>query len=115
MQFNEYLRFCRKKYNFTQENFVQELYNFDDSFAGLDTRTLIRWETGSTQPTAKKQVLIIQLLQKFSTHVFPCFYNQKNIEENLCKVGIKNLIGNSKKHIVNFPDNIFNSTFAHKT
>ena len=108
MQFNEYLKSCRKKYNFTQENFVQELYNFDDSFIGLDTRTLIRWETGSTHPVAKKQVLIIQLLQKFSTHVFPCFYNQKNIEENLCKVGIKNLIGHSKKHIINFPDNIFN-------
>ena len=107
MQFNEYLKSCRKKYNLTQEKLVQELYNFDDLFKGLDTRTLIRWETGATKPTAAKQVVIIQLLQKFSTHIFPCFYNQDNVEEELCRVGIKNLIGNSKEHIVNFPNNIF--------
>jgi transcriptional regulator with XRE-family HTH domain len=107
LQFNEYLKKCRSKYSLTQENLVQELYNFDDSFTGLDTRTLSRWEKGSTRPNAAKQVIIIQMFQKFSTHIFPCFYNQKNIEEDLCKVGIKNLIGISKKHIVNFPNNIF--------
>lgn len=48
-----------------------------------------------------------EALKKFSTHVFPCLYNQKNIEKNLCKIGIENLIGNSKEHIMNFPDNIF--------
>lgn len=108
MQFNKYLKSCRKKYNLTQENLVQELYNFDDSFAGLDTRTIIRWEKGTTKPSIVKQITIIQLFQKFSTHLFPCFYSQKNIEEDLCKTGIKNLIGNSKEHIINFPNNIFN-------
>lgn len=107
MQFNEYLKLCRKKYKLTQENLVQELYNFDEMFEGLDARTLIRWEKGSTQPTATKQVSIIQLFQKFSTHIFPCFHNQEKVEEELCKVGIKNLIGISKEHIVNFPSNIF--------
>jgi len=70
LQFNKYLKSCRKKYNLTQEHLVQALYNFDDSFVGLDTRTLIRWETGSTQPTAKKQILIIKLLQKFVKCLF---------------------------------------------
>jgi len=107
LQFNGYLRSCRKKYNLTQEQLVQELYNFDDVFKGLDTRTLIRWEKGTTKPTTEKQVAIIHLFQKFSTHIFPCFYNQEHVEEELCKVGIKNLIGNSKEHIVNFPSNIF--------
>ena len=107
MQFNEYLKLCRKKYKLTQEALVQELYNYDDAFDGLDTRTLIRWEHGSTKPTSSKQVIIIQLFQKFSTHIFPCFYNENHIEEDLCKVGIKNLIGHSKEHIVNFPNNIF--------
>ncbi len=107
MQFNEYLKACRKKYNLTQESLVQELYNFSDVFAGLDTRTLSRWEIGSTKPTAVKQVIIIQLFQKFSTHIFPCFYSQENIEEELCRVGVGNLIGNSKEHILNFPTNMF--------
>ena len=107
LQFNEYLKTCRQKYNFTQEELVQELYNFSDSFAGLDIRTLSRWEKGSTKPTAAKQVIIVELFQKYSTHIFPCFYNQENIEEELCRVGIGNLIGNSKEHIINFPTNIF--------
>ena len=108
MQFNEYLKSCRKRYDLTQENLVQELYNFSDIFKGLDTRTLIRWEQGSTKPTAIKQVKIIQLFQKFSTHIFPYFYDYEYAEEELCIVGINNLIGNSKEHIVNFPKNIFN-------
>ncbi len=107
LQFNEYLKSCRKKYGLTQENLVQELYNFSDVFKGLDARTLIRWERGTTKPSAAKQVVIIQLFGKFSTHIFPCFYNRENVEEDLCRAGIKNLIGNSKEHIVNFPSNIF--------
>jgi len=107
LQFNEYLKSCRKKYKLTQEALVQELYNYDDTFEGLDTRTLIRWEHGSTKPISAKQVIIIQLFQKFSTHIFPCFYNEDHVEEDLCRVGIKNLIGHSKEHIINFPNNIF--------
>ena len=113
LQFNEYLKTCRQKYKLTQEALVQELYHFDDIFEGLDARTLIRWEQGSSKPTAAKQVLIIQLFQKFSSNIFPCFYNKKEIEEDLCKVGIKNLIGNSKEHIVNFPTNIFRANDIH--
>lgn len=107
MNFNEYLKTCRKKHNLTQEDLVQELYNFSDSFVGLDIRTLSRWENGTTKPTASKQVIIIKLFKKYSTHIFPCFYKQENIEDQLCRVGVKNLIGNSKEHIINFPTNVF--------
>ena len=108
MKFNEYLKSCRKKYNLTQEELVQELYNFNNIFEGLDTRTLSRWEKGSTKPTAAKQVVIVQSFQKFSTHIFPCFFGDSQLEEDLCRIAVKNLIGNSKEHIINFPSNIFN-------
>lgn len=106
MKFHEYLKSCRKKYELTQEALVQELYNFDAIFSGLDTRTLSRWESAQTQPTAAKQVKIIHFFKRYSSHLFPCFYNIPHIEKELCRVGIKNLIGKSKEHILNFPDNV---------
>jgi len=78
-------------------------------FSGLDVRTLSRWENGTTKPSSTKQVLIVQSLQKYSTHIFPCFTSLENTEEKLCRIGIKNLIGQSKEHIVNFPTNIFST------
>lgn len=107
MQFNEYLRSCRERYGLTQEQLVQELYNAADEFSGLNTVTLSRWELGKTRPSLVKQVGIIKLFQKYSTHFFPCFYDQQNIEEELCRVGIKNLIGHSKEHILNLPTEAF--------
>ena len=109
MKFNEYIKSCRKSNGFTQEELVQEFYGFNDIFAGLDARTLSRWEMGTTKPSSTKQVLIVQLFQKYSSHVFPCFSSLENAEEELCKIGIKNLIGQSKEHIVNFPSNIFST------
>ena len=107
MKFNEYLKSCRVKYNLTQESLVQELYNFDSSFEGLDIRTLSRWEGGITRPTAIKQVIIVQMFQKHSSHIFPCFHDIDTVEDELCRVGIQNLIGKSKEHIINFPTNVF--------
>lgn len=43
MKFNDYLKACRTRYDLTQERLVQELYAYDDAFAGLDVRTLSRW------------------------------------------------------------------------
>ncbi len=109
MKFNEYIKSCRINNNFTQEELVQELYSFSDIFTGLDSRTLSRWEQGSTKPSVVKQVLIVRFFQNFSTDVFPCFSSSNNAEEEICKRGIKNLIGQSKEHIVNFPSNIFST------
>lgn len=107
LDFNTYLKTCRERYNLTQEQLVQELYNSDDEFLGLNTGTLSRWERGATHPSVSKQVSIVKILQKYSTHLFPCFYGQNNIEDELCRVGVSNLIGNSKEHILKFPTNAF--------
>ncbi len=107
MQFNEYLKTCRERYDLTQEQLVQELYNTDEEFSGLNTGTLSRWERGSTRPSLSRQVSIIKLFKKYSNHFFPCFYDQENVEDELCRVCIKNLIGNSKEHILKFPTKVF--------
>ena len=107
MQFNEYLKTCRERYNLTQEQLVQELYNTDDGFSGLNPGTLSRWERGATHPSLSRQVSIVKVFQKHSAHLFPCFHQQDNIEDELCRVGIKNLIGHSKEHILKFPTNVF--------
>ena len=108
MQFNEYLKTCRERYNLTQEELVQELYNTDDEFSGLNTGTLSRWERSATQPSLSKQVGIIKVLQNYNNTVFPCFeeLDDKEIENSICKVGIHNLLGNNKKLVLNFLSNV---------
>lgn len=107
MKFNDYLKACRTRYNFTQERLVQELYAFDDVFSGLDVRTLSRWETAHTRPPMNKQVLIVRFFRRYSTHLFPCFYGKKGIEDELCRSGVFNLLGKSKEHIFNLPEHAF--------
>lgn len=108
MQFNEYLKTCRERYNLTQEELVQELYNTDDEFSGLNTGTLSRWERSATQPSLSKQVGIIKVLQNYNNTVFPCFeeLDDEEIENSICKVGIHNLLGNNKKLVLNFLSNV---------
>ena len=109
MKFNKYLKSCREKYNLTQEELVQELYNFDDIFENLDTNTYSRWERATTKPSIKKQISILKLFQTKSGHILSCFedMNKENVENELCKLGIKNLIGHSKEHILDFPTKAF--------
>lgn len=109
LQFNEYLKSCREKYKLTQEELVGELYNFDDTFKGLDIGTYSRWERGVTRPNSNKQIGILKLLQTKSNHILSCFENldKEAIENELCKLAIKNLIGSSKEHILNFPTKLF--------
>ena len=107
MQFNDYLKTCRERYGLTQEQLVQELYNANDEFSGLNPSTLSRWERGTTRPSLSRQVSIIKLFKKYSTHFFPCFCDIDNVEDELCRVGIRNLIGHSKEHILKFPTKAF--------
>jgi len=109
MKFNLYLKSCREKYRLTQEELVQELYNFNDSFKGLEVGTLSRWERASTQPNIKKQILIIKLFQTKCNHTFPCFenMNREKIETHLCKTSLKNIIGHQEEYILNFPNRAF--------
>ena len=106
MQFNEYLRQCRDHNDLTQEELAQGLYGFDiDNFGGLDTTTLSKWERGITKPKLSKQVRIIKYFQNMTGSALPCLntYTTSEIEVLICKVGMKNLLGNSKELILNFP------------
>ncbi len=109
MKFNEYLKSCRLKYKLTQEELVQELYNYDESFVGVDTRTIGRWEVSQTKPSIERQITIVKYFSTCSGHILSCFHSddKESIENKICKLGIKNLIGSSKEHILNFPTKSF--------
>jgi len=107
VHFNEYLRSCREYNHFTQEQLVQNLYQYDiDSFAGLDTTTLSKWERSLIRPKLSRQVSILKYFQSISDMALPCLkqYTVEAAEEMICRVGMRNLLGKSKKLILNFPD-----------
>ena len=105
MKFNEYLKSCRQNYNLTQEELVQELYNLDENFIGVDTGTLSRWERATTKPNIDRQISIIKFFQTKSNSVLPCFekYDYNEIQSQICKTGIQNIIGKNKDLVLNFP------------
>ncbi len=105
MLFGKYLKLCREKYHLTQEELVHKCYNYNEDFHGLDVGTLSRWERGITNPSVDKQIKITKLLQGYEECIFPYFstYDIYELEAELCSVGVQNLIGNSKEHILNFP------------
>ena len=105
MKFHTYLKSCRERFNLTQEQLIQELYNTYDTFEGLDVSTFSRWERDISVPGLDRQVKIIQLFHEKSNTVFPCFDNRSSeeVENDICNRGIKNLIGHSNQHILKFP------------
>ena len=111
MQFNEYLKTCREHNDLTQEQLVHDLYSYDiDSFEGLDTSTLSKWERSITKPKASKQVNIIKYFQNKSGAALPCWdtYSIEEAEDLICKAGMRNLIGKRKQLICNFPSEMMN-------
>lgn len=109
MLFNVYLKTCRKEYDFTQEQLVQELYNFHDIFSGVDARTLSRWETAQTIPSIERLKFILKYFHSFSGKVLACFdeTDKEKIEDTICTIAIKNTFKKSKEHVLNFPSNMF--------
>ena len=106
MQFNEYLKLCRQQNQLTQEQLVQELYSYNiEHFQSLDSRALSKWERGDIKPKTIKQVSIIKYFQSKTGLPLPCWndYNSDEAEKTICKVGMGNLIGKSKKLIYDFP------------
>ncbi len=85
------------------------LYNFDESFIGVDSRTVTRWEQAQTKPSIDRQITIVKYFHTISGHILSCFDNldRTHIQDEICKLGVKNLIGNSKEHILNFPSKSF--------
>ena len=105
MKFNEYLKSCRKKYKLTQEELVQKLSAYDENFMGVDTRTLSRWEVAQTQPSMSRQITVVNYFSTLSGHVLSCFenYTKDEIQAQICKIGLANLLGKNKELVLNFP------------
>ncbi|MEA3521774.1 MAG: hypothetical protein U9R50_02235, partial [Campylobacterota bacterium] len=68
-----------------------------------------RWERGSTKPSMDKQIKIVHLFSELGNTTLSCFntMDKKLVETELCKLGIQNLVGHSKEHILNFPTKSF--------
>ncbi len=109
MIFGNYLKSWRDRYRLTQDELVIELYEFSEVFSGLNIGTLSRWERCSSQPQIEKKIEIIRLFQTKSNHILSCFegVDKHDIESELCKIGVKNIVGTSKDHILNFPTKAF--------
>ena len=105
MKFNEYLRNCRERSELTQDELVIDLYQYDDMFSGLDSSTISKWERGIVKPIAIKQVSILKYFQTKTGLALPFLgeYGVSKAEENICKTGMKNLLGKSKELVLNFP------------
>ncbi len=106
MHFNEYLKLCRESNALTQEQLVHDLYSYNiESFEGLDTNTLSKWERSITKPKLSKQVSVIKYFQEQTGAALP-YWDSLSIEEAenlICKAGMYNLIGKRKKLILDFP------------
>ncbi len=106
MHFNEYLKLCRENNALTQEQLVHDLYSYNiESFEGLDTNTLSKWERSITKPKLSKQVSVIKYFQEQTGAALP-YWDSLSIEEAenlICKAGMYNLIGKRKKLILDFP------------
>lgn len=116
MHFNEYLKSCREHSHLTQEQLVHDLYSYDiESFEGLDTSTVSKWERSITKPPPSKQVNIIKYFQKLTGVALPCWdtYTINETAELICKAGMRNLIGKSKTHIYNYPSEMMSVDDIH--
>ena len=85
---------------------VQELYSFDiNSFEGLDTVALSKWESGTTRPKTSRQIAIMKYFQQLTGVKLPSWkgYNDDEIEDLICNVGMKNLLGKNKQFVSGFP------------
>ena len=88
---------------------MHDLYSYDiDSFEGLDTGTLSKWERSVTKPKLSRQVNILKYFQEKTGVSLPCWdsYSVDETEELTCKVGMQNLLGKSKELVLNFPSSM---------
>jgi len=106
LQFNQYLKSCREHSKLTQDQLSHALYTFDnENFASIDSNTLSKWERDIIKPQISKQVLLIKYFQEQTHTALPCFtnYSVAETEALICRAGMKNLLGNSKELVLNFP------------
>ena len=109
MQFSQYVRSCRENSNLTQKQLSHALYLYDtESFNAINMSTLSKWERGVVQPKISKQVSIVKYFQKLTNRALPCFnnYTVDKAESLFCEAGMKNILGKSKKLVLDFPSSV---------
>lgn len=105
MKFDEYLKKCRVQNGLTQEQLVNALYIHDtEHFGTIDVSSYGKWERSTTQPRAAKKVSIVKYFQQITNTALPCLNDMtvEQTEEIICNTGMKNLLGKSKKLIMNY-------------
>ncbi len=106
MQFNHYLKTCRLQAKLTHKQLAENLYSYDtENFKTIDTSILSKWERGIVHPLMAKKLGFLKYFQSLYDQALPCFedYSVEKIEAMVCETGINNLLGKSKKLILDFP------------
>ena len=106
MQFSQYLKTCRERLGWTQEQLVHELYLYDsDLFDGLNNSTLSKWERDIVAPKLSRKLRILSFYQEKTGKALPCWddLEVQEAEEKICRTGMGNLIGRNKHLVLNFP------------
>ena len=106
MQFSEYLKQCRARFQLTQEDLVLELFLFEErEFRGLDVSTLSKWERSKSQPPPSRIAKILHYFQERSGLALPCWENQdiESVETLLSAEGINTVIGKTRTLYVQLP------------
>lgn len=103
--FSDYIKNCRAKYKLTQEDFVDQLREYDDIFAALDTVTLSRWERDITHPNIKRQTSILRYFKNRYGRYLSCMQTSdiESEKEQILQRLSQYTLKNTKELILNFP------------
>ncbi len=116
LQFDSYLKLCRKQSGLSQKQLVNDLYIHDiDNFKYLDNCTLSKWERNFATPKASRQASIVKYFQERTGVSLPCWdgYSVDDVEEMLCRSGMQDLLGKSKELVLNFPSTVMSTDDLH--
>ena len=116
LQFDSYLKLCRKQSGLSQKQLVNDLYIHDiDNFKCLDNNTLSKWERNFATPKASRQASIVKYFQERTGVALPCWdgYSVDDVEEMLCRSGMQDLLGKSKELVLNFPSTVMSTDDLH--
>jgi transcriptional regulator with XRE-family HTH domain len=100
VHFGDYLKNCRIKLDYTQDDMVEKLYLFNDRlFDGLNSPTYSKWERNASQPSPHRLSEILYFIQQQNGNMALPFWqdvSDKDFEKELCHAGIVQLLGTTK-------------------
>ena len=98
--FGDYLKNCRIKLDYTQDDMIEKLYLFNDTlFGGLNGSTYSKWERNISQPSPQRLSEILRFIQQQNGNAPLPFWqdvSNKDFEEELCRAGIIQLLGTTR-------------------